>query len=82
MDQDAEGELRKLANNEVNYVQLAVDTLNEAIKLEVSKFLESTDQLSKVRKSALTGVGSWAEGWPCSEEWTISRNVHARRCKS
>ncbi|VDM98354.1 unnamed protein product [Thelazia callipaeda] len=48
VDQDAEEELRKLAEQKVNYVQLAVDTLNEAIKLESSKMLTSSEQLNEV----------------------------------
>ncbi|VDN20818.1 unnamed protein product [Gongylonema pulchrum] len=48
VDQDAEEELRKLANHEINYVQLAVDTLNEAIKLESSRILNSADELKEV----------------------------------
>ncbi|KHN77975.1 Twinfilin-1 [Toxocara canis] len=37
IDQNAEAELRKLAAHHVDFVQLSVDTLNEAIKLEASK---------------------------------------------
>ncbi|OZC07398.1 Cofilin/tropomyosin-type actin-binding protein [Onchocerca flexuosa] len=48
VDQDAEEELRKLTNHTVNYVQLAVDTLNEAIKLECSKPSISPEQLNEV----------------------------------
>lgn len=48
VDQDAEEELRKLANHTVNYVQLAVDTLNEAIKLECSKTSISPEDLNEV----------------------------------
>ncbi|VIO87689.1 Uncharacterized protein BM_BM3918 [Brugia malayi] len=48
VDQDAEEELRKLANHTVNYVQLAVDTLNEAIKLECSKISISPEELNEV----------------------------------
>lgn len=51
VDQDAEVELRKLANHEINYVQLAVDTLNEAIKLEISKTLSSAEELKEVTYS-------------------------------
>uniref|UniRef100_A0A0R3RYT2 Twinfilin n=1 Tax=Elaeophora elaphi TaxID=1147741 RepID=A0A0R3RYT2_9BILA len=48
VDQDAEEELRKLASHTVNYVQLAVDTLNEAIKLECSKTSISPEQLNEI----------------------------------
>uniref|UniRef100_A0A915PR35 ADF-H domain-containing protein n=1 Tax=Setaria digitata TaxID=48799 RepID=A0A915PR35_9BILA len=48
VDQDAEEELRKLASHTVNYVQLAVDTLNEAIKLESSKTSISPEQLNEI----------------------------------
>ncbi|VBB33433.1 unnamed protein product [Acanthocheilonema viteae] len=48
VDRDAEEELRKLASHAVNYVQLAVDTLNEAIKLEYSKTSISPEQLNEV----------------------------------
>ncbi|CAG9540366.1 unnamed protein product [Cercopithifilaria johnstoni] len=48
VDQDAEEELRKLASHAVNYVQLSVDTLNEAIKLERSKASVTPEQLNKV----------------------------------
>ncbi|VDM10681.1 unnamed protein product [Wuchereria bancrofti] len=48
VDQDAKEELRKLANHTVNYVQLAVDTLNEAVKLECSKTSISPEQLNEV----------------------------------
>ncbi|MCP9265515.1 Twinfilin-1 [Dirofilaria immitis] len=48
VDQDAEEELRKLASHAVNYVQLAVDTLNEAIKLECSETSVSPEQLNEL----------------------------------
>ncbi|VDK89608.1 unnamed protein product [Litomosoides sigmodontis] len=48
VDQDAEEELRKLANHAISYVQLAVDTLNEAIKLECSKTSVSPEQLNEI----------------------------------
>lgn len=48
VDQDAEEEMRKLYRKEINYVQLAVDTLNEAIKLEVATNIETPEDLNKV----------------------------------
>ncbi|VDK42898.1 unnamed protein product [Anisakis simplex] len=46
VDQNAEEELRKLVAGEVQFVQLSVDTLNEAIKLEDSKRHLTADQLT------------------------------------
>uniref|UniRef100_F1L4H9 Twinfilin-1 n=1 Tax=Ascaris suum TaxID=6253 RepID=F1L4H9_ASCSU len=46
IDQDAEAELRKLAAHQVDFVQLSVDTLNEAIKLEAKKERLPPDQLT------------------------------------
>lgn len=47
IDQDAEAELRKLVACQVDLVQLSVDTLNEAIKLEESKEELAPDQLRR-----------------------------------
>lgn len=48
MDGDAEAALRKLANGETCYVQLSVDTLNEAIKLERSDAEMPIERLAEV----------------------------------
>uniref|UniRef100_A0A0N4ULT4 Twinfilin-1 n=1 Tax=Dracunculus medinensis TaxID=318479 RepID=A0A0N4ULT4_DRAME len=43
MDQNVEEELKKLHDRKINYVQMSVDTLNEAIKLEVALRIESVE---------------------------------------
>lgn len=48
VDGDAERELRKLATGSVDYVQLSVDTLNEAIKLERSDEHLPVERLAQV----------------------------------
>lgn len=48
MDQNVEEELKKLHDRKINYVQMSVDTLNEAIKLEVALRIESVEMLREV----------------------------------